>query len=100
MFLKAVYQTNEVLGSFWRPHDYMAHVPAAKVTANIATPLESDAATVSLSEQGIQLASKMSASTTQASPINISADNDDRDTVKRYIYNGVDGSVKLMDIAV
>ena len=36
MFLKAVYDTNEVLGSFWRPHDYMAHVPNAKVIGTSA----------------------------------------------------------------
>ena len=97
MFIKAVYDTNEVLGSFWRPHDYMDHVPTAKVTGSNTLAMSEDAVSVSLSEQGVSLASKMS---TSVNPIDISADNNDKDTVKRYIYNGIEGTVALMDVAV
>lgn len=98
MFLKAVYNTNEVLGSFWRPHDYMATVPNAKVISNSTTAMSEDAISVSLSDQGISLAAKMSAPS--VAPVDISADNNDQDTVKRYIYDGVEGTVMLMDVAV
>lgn len=101
MFLKAVYNTNEVLGSFWRPHDYMAHVPNAVVTGSVAKELSSDAIDVSLSKEGLIMAANMkNVPTIQPATIDIAADNNDKDTVKRYIYNGVEGTVKLTDIAV
>lgn len=100
MFMRAVYNTNEVLGSFWRPHDYMAHTPTAKVTSADNTALSS-AATVSLSEEGLNLAASINAiPTIQPAVVDITADNNDQDVVKRYIYNGVEGTVKLVDVAV
>ena len=98
MFLKAVYDTNEVLGSFWRPHDYMAHVPNAKVTGTNAVSF-GDAVSVSLSETGKQMSSAMQKSAPSIDPIDISTKNDEHRKTKRYIYDGVDGTVTLMDIA-
>ena len=98
MFLKAVYDTNEVLGSFWRPHDYMAHVPNAKVIGTNAVSF-GDAVNVSLSEAGKQMAATFSKATPSIDPIDISTKNDEHRKTKRYIYDGVEGTVTLMDIA-
>jgi len=100
MIMKAVYNTNEVLGSFWRPHDYMAHVPTAKVIANNTAALSSDAFSVSLSQEGLKLAAKLAVPTIQPDVVDITADNNDQDVVKKYIYNSADGTVELMDVNV
>ncbi len=99
MFLKAVYNTNEVLGSFWRPHDYMAHVPTPKVIGADTLSLNNDAVNVSLSEAGLSMASKMTTAT-QPATIDISADNDELKKNKRYVYNGIEGTVSLVDMAM
>jgi len=101
MVMKAVYNTNEVLGSFWRPHDYMAHVPTAKFTGVDNKKLSSDAVNVTLSQEGLNMAAKMNTKPTiQPAVIDITADNNDQDVVKRYVYNGVEGTVKMVDVAV
>lgn len=97
MFIKAVYDTNEVLGSFWRPHDYMANVPTAKVTGMNSVSF-GDAVDVSLSEAGIKMASNMKNSVPTIDPIDISANNEAKNNVKRYVYDGIEGTVTLMNM--
>ena len=97
MFIKAVYDTNEVLGSFWRPHDYMDNVPTAKVTGMNSVSF-GDAVDVSLSETGLQMASSLKNSVPAIDPVDVSAHNEDLNNVKRYIYNGIEGTVALMNM--
>lgn len=58
MFIDTGYKTNEVLGGFWRPVDYMAKVPSAHVTGKEVADAGS-AASLSLSKAGLNLSKYM-----------------------------------------
>ncbi|MBO4847472.1 MAG: hypothetical protein J5525_14385 [Lachnospiraceae bacterium] len=96
MFIRADYNTNAVPGTFFRPHDYMAHVPTERITGTDS---------VSFSEEGLQLSSQIDTSKyvksagTPIANITTSANQEAR-LVNRYIYSSADGQVSLINMAV
>lgn len=58
MYIEPNYKTNEVSGSFWRPDDYMQHVPNAHVTQNTSRLDDKNGVEVSLSANGMNLSNQ------------------------------------------
>lgn len=96
MFIKTDYTTNSIPGTFFRPNDYMAHVPTERITG---------VDRVSFSEEGLQLSHQIDTSAyvrsakTPVANITPSANREARIT-SRYIYNSADGQVSLINMAV
>lgn len=106
MFVGTNYTTNEIAGSFWRPHDYMSKVPTEHVTG------VAPAINVTLSPQGISLAQKLNSNMldyagqnenafaqTQAQDADVLFSSEDG-TVSRYNFNIHTGEVNMVNIAV
>ena len=95
MFIKTNYNTNEIPGTFFRPHDYMAHVPTERVTG---------VDRLSLSEEGKALSKQLDTSKYVKSantPVaNVSDDNKDARIIRRYVYSSADGQVSMINMSV
>ena len=96
MFIKTDYNTNAVPGTFFRPKDYMAHVPTERITG---------VDRVSFSEEGMQLSKQIDTSnyvrSARTSVANVTpAANNEGNVIRRYLYNSEDGQVSLINMAV
>ena len=86
MFVGMNYVTNEVKGSFWRPHDYMAKVPQAHVTGL------SPEINVTISEEGMMLSKQMVARNDEADKVFESEDG----VVRHYEFNIHTGDLAMV----
>ena len=95
MFIKTDYTTNGIPGSFFRPHDYMAHVPTERITG---------ADRVTFSEEGMQLSKQIDTSKYVKSAgvdvANTSTNTKDAHIIRRYVYNSAADKVNMVNIAV
>lgn len=95
MFIKTDYTTNGIPGSFFRPNDYMAHVPTERITGTDR---------VSFSEEGMQLSKQIDTSKYVKSAgfdvANISTNNKNSHIIRRYVYNSAADKVNMVNIAV
>lgn len=105
MLVGANYTTNEIAGSFWRPHDYMAKVPTAHVTG-----LDPEFS-LTISAQGKALADKLMAAGSDKYGKNdwhLERANESKDEmfrsedgqVNRYNFNIFTGEVNMINVAV
>ena len=65
----------------------------------IASNADDTALSVSISEEGYKLAAANKA-TPAISPVDVIGDNNNQRTAKRYVYNGIEGTVMLLDEAI
>ena len=96
MFIKTDYTTNSIPGTFFRPKDYMAHVPTERITG---------ADRVTLSEEGMRLSGQIDTSkyvkSAQTPVANITdSSSKEANNLRRYIYSSADGQVSLINMAV
>ena len=96
MFIKTDYTTNSIPGTFFRPNDYMAHVPTERITG---------ADRVSISEEGMKLSGQIDTSKyvkPAQTPVANITDGSSREAnnIRRYIYSSADGQVSLINMAV
>ena len=96
MFIKTDYTTNSIPGTFFRPNDYMAHVPTERITG---------ADRVSISEEGMKLSGQIDTSKyvkPAQTPVANITDSSSREAnnIRRYIYSSADGQVSLINMAV
>ena len=87
MNIEPIYKTNEVKGSFWKPDDYMEHVPNAHVIgkegnssmdAVESASAKSDGVEVNISNEGKELAKS------------------NMNDFKSVVYSSVDGNVRVV----
>jgi len=106
MFVGTNFTTNEIAGSFWRPHDYMMRVPSEHVTGL------APAINVSLSGEGLSLAQKLNSKgldyAGQSDATFKKTDKNNADvvfssedgTVSRYKFDIFTGEVNMVNVAV
>lgn len=87
MFIGTNYLTNEIKGSFWRPDDYMSRVPVKHVTG------VEPAINVTLSAQGLNLASKLESDSVDYDVLKADSLEDEGSKISNVLFSSEDGTV-------
>lgn len=104
MAMELGYVTNEVEGSFWRPHDYMMKVPGAHIigkegngaaAANENVGDASVAASMKISAEGRKLAQMGKQMNDNRDDVVMASEDG---VVRRYSFNIASNDLSLVDI--